>query len=242
MLKSRKYNKNVVKAAIKKALEKNRQEALKKVDKKKEERVVFALTYHPKLPSISKIMKTHWKTMIRNPESKDTFKKPPMVAYKQPPNLQRLLCKAKLPSKRHEKRRKTGLQRCYKPCDICPYVLNSKEYSSNKTKEKYQMKGFFTCNTQGIVYLISCTKCNMQYVGQTGRKLVDRIKEHIYYIGKKKEATGTHFSTNNHNNSDFRVQVIEKVIPNAPQMRLDREDFWIRTLNTKSPSGLNKND
>ena len=181
--------------------------------------------------------------MVRDPEAKETFKKPPMVAYRQPPNLQRLLCKAKLPTtKNHEKRRKTGLQRCYKPCNICPYVLNSKEICSSKTKEKFEMKGYYTCNTTGVIYLITCTKCKMQYVGQTGGKLVDRVKEHLYYIGKKKEATGSHFSETKHNNSDLRVQIIGKVIPNTPQVRLEREEFCIRKLHTKTPSGMNKND
>ena len=81
-----------------------------------------------------------------------------------------------------------------------------------------------------------------QYVGQTGRRLVDRIKEHLYCIKKKKEATGIHFSTGNHSNSDMRVQVIEKVMPNTVNMRLERESFWINKLATKSPQGLNKND
>ena len=66
MLTARKYNRNVIKAAIEKAKNKERKEALKRAEKKKNERVVFALTYHPKLPSISKILKTHWTTMCRN--------------------------------------------------------------------------------------------------------------------------------------------------------------------------------
>jgi hypothetical protein len=43
----------------------------------------------------------------------------------------------------------------------------------------------------------------------------------LYYIKKKKEATGTHFSTNNHSNSDMRVQIIEKVIPNTTRKRIN---------------------
>jgi hypothetical protein len=31
-------------------------------------------------------------------------------------------------------------------------------------------------------------------------------------------------------------------MPNTPQDRLDREEMWIRLLETKSPYGLNKND
>ncbi len=92
------------------------------------------------------------------------------------------------------------------------------------------------------MFLLICTKCNVQYVGQTRRKIVERVKEHLYNIKKKKEATGVHFSSNNHSNSDMRVQVIEKVMPNTVNKRLEREDMWIKKLATKRPHGLNKND
>ena len=98
--------------------------------------------------------------------------------------------------------------------------MNSKEFFSTQTNEKFLLKGSFNCNTEGVIYLITCTKCNKQYVGQTGRKIVVRAKEHLYWIRKKKEATGIHFSTENHSNSDMRIQVVEKVIPNTVNMRL----------------------
>ena len=225
-----------------KALQIERQDALKKVAKKENDRVILSIKYHPKLPSVSKILVKHWKTMTRDLELKDTFPKPPMVAYKQPPNLKSVLCRAKLPNGKNTKRRILGMKRCLKPCEMCPYILNSKEFFSTQTNEKFDVKGSFNCNTEGVVYLITCTKCNKQYVGQTGRKIVDRLKEHLYYIRKKKEATGCHFSAEGHSNSDLRVQIIEKVVPNTSNMRLEREDLWIRTLATKRPNGLNKND
>ena len=66
--------------------------------------------------------------------------------------------------------------------------------------------------------------------------------EHLNYIYHKKEATGTHFSSPNHSQNDFRVQVIEKVIPNTVNYRLEREEHWIKVLGTKVPLGLNKKD
>ena len=56
MLLSRMYNKNIVIAALKRALETSREEALKRVEKKKKkDRVTFVVTYNPKQPSISGI-------------------------------------------------------------------------------------------------------------------------------------------------------------------------------------------
>jgi hypothetical protein len=62
-------------------------------------------------------------------------------------------------------------------------VFNSKEFSSKQAGTKYQLKGTYNCNTTGV-YLLSCLKFNKQYVGQTGRKFGDRLKEHLYYVPK----------------------------------------------------------
>ena len=40
----------------------------------------------------------------------------------------------------------------------------------------------------------------------------------------------------------FKVQVIERVVPNTPHMLLQREHWWIRKLQTKKPHGLNDLD
>ena len=53
--------------------------------------------------------------------------------------------------------------------------------------------------------------------------------------------TGIHFNEKGHQHKDFEFHIIEKVIPNTPHMRLQRENYWIQTLNTKTPRGLNKN-
>ena len=64
---------------------------------KPNDRVILAVTYNPKLPSVSNIIKKHWTTMIKDEKMREVFPKPPMVAYKQPPNLKRMLCHAKVP-------------------------------------------------------------------------------------------------------------------------------------------------
>ena len=243
MLLSRGYNKNIIKNAIENVSKLDRLEILKKVTKKKTDRVVLALTYHPKLPSISNIIKKHWRTMSKDPKAQEMFPQPPMIAFKQSPNLKRKLCQAKLPPKKvHQKRHLLGTKPCNKPCSICPYVLHSKEFFSTHTKEKFKMTGTFTCSTKGIIYLTTCSKCQQQYVGQTGRRLSDRIKEHLNCICLQKEATGIHYNTTGHNSSHFQVQIIEKVSPNTPNYRLEREDMWIKRLSTKTPHGLNKQD
>jgi hypothetical protein len=63
MLMSRKYNKNVVKNAISKVRALDRTIALEKVTRTPNIRIVFTLTYNPKLPRVPKIIKKHWRTL-----------------------------------------------------------------------------------------------------------------------------------------------------------------------------------
>ncbi len=154
-----------------------------------------------------------------------------------------MLCHAKLPKDKTTTERKlTGIRPCNEPFNLCPYINTSKEFCSSQTKEKFQMTDSFNCNTKGVIYLTSCTHCDKQYVGQTGRKLKERMREHLYNMYQKKEVTGIHYSLPGHSHWNFKVQIIEKVTPNTPTFRLEREDFWIKKLCTKIPAGLNKND
>ena len=66
MLVSRNYNKNIVVAAIEKAKLIPREKALERVVKAKNNRVMFTVTYNPKLPSISRIIIKHWRTMTKD--------------------------------------------------------------------------------------------------------------------------------------------------------------------------------
>jgi hypothetical protein len=170
------------------------------------------------------------------------FPLPPMVAYKQPPNLKSVLCRAKLPQNKHPKRRLFGMQPCNKPCNVCPYINKTKTFTSSHTKQTFELKGLFTCATSGVIYLANCSSCKKQYVGETGRKFYHRMMEHLNSIFHKTNTMGIHYASPKHSHNEFSVQVIEKVLPNTVNLRLEREEYWIKTLGTKTPLGLNKQD
>jgi hypothetical protein len=110
-----------------------------------------------------------------------------MLAFKQPPNLRKMLCRAKLPTQNQAKRKLKGVKPCNQPCNLCPYIKTSKEFSSSQSKEIFKINDLYTCNTKGVIYLTTCSQCNKQYVGQTGRKLKERMKEHLYNVYKKQK-------------------------------------------------------
>ena len=54
-------------------------------------------------------------------------------------------------------------------------VINILFYS---TGQSFKIKSHITCETFNVIYMIQCTKCNLQYIGETKRRLKDRFYEH----------------------------------------------------------------
>ena len=130
MLLTRDYPRNIINNAIQKAVAVPRVEALKRVEKSKvSDRPVFTVLYDPRMPSYSNIMRKHWKTMVTtDPMLKEVFPKPPLVAYRRPPNLRQKLIRAKEAKQGYEEmsqvwKRLSCLSICrnWYNCQVCCY-------------------------------------------------------------------------------------------------------------------------
>ena len=79
MLLSRGYKRKLIDQNIDKALLIPREEAIKRVIRKKDvDRVVFSVMYHPALPSIPRIIAKGYRTMVESdPHLKEVFLKTP---------------------------------------------------------------------------------------------------------------------------------------------------------------------
>ncbi|WP_419620888.1 GIY-YIG nuclease family protein, partial [Thiolapillus sp.] len=57
----------------------------------------------------------------------------------------------------------------------------------------------FNCQTYNIVYVIHCTKCAKLYIGETGRTLDTRFKEHLADIKHHRDKpVANHFNQAGH--------------------------------------------
>uniref|UniRef100_A0A803K2L1 Reverse transcriptase domain-containing protein n=1 Tax=Xenopus tropicalis TaxID=8364 RepID=A0A803K2L1_XENTR len=76
-----------------------------------------------------------------------------------------------------------GTYRCgARRCVTCTYIKQSVSFNSTVTGRSYDMQSYANCNTRYVVYLLTCSKCGMQYVGCTTRSLKCRMREHIRHI------------------------------------------------------------
>ena len=64
--------------------------------------------------------------------------------------------------------RSVGSFKCNgKRCQVCINVTESNTFSRSVDKKEYVINHSFNCNGKCIIYLITCNKCKMQYVGKT---------------------------------------------------------------------------
>ena len=95
------------------------------------------------------------------------------------------------------------------------------------------------CMISGTIYLITCQACGDEYVGETGRPLCIRIKEHLDGLCKSKSSTplGIHRRLC-HENAEIQIGVT--ILSREPEIiaRRTLEAFWITA---KSPK-MNRKD
>ena len=195
------------------------------------------------LPSVPKILQKHLRVMTANPHMKSIFPKPPLVAYKRPPNIGDRLIRAKLPPPppTRPKRVKAGMHKCNGSCSIFPYVKVQKQVKAKHSTAVVQLSKHYDCNTKNIVYILECKKCGDQYIGQTGNSLRGRFLDHLGYARREElnKSTGDHFNLPGHKMSDMQISVLEQVKEANPYYRECRESFHIEQFNLKF-KGINR--
>ena len=98
------------------------------------------------------------------------------------------------------------------PCDR-PRCLTCAHTNPSQTLEtpggQIRMQQRFTCTSSDLVYIISCRACHMCYIGETGRRLGDRFREHLWSVrGNTDLPAAKHFSSAGHDAADTLVSVI----------------------------------
>ena len=103
-----------------------------------------------------------------------------------------------------------------------------------------------SCKTTNVVYLITCTKCGKQYVGETDDHVNQRMNGHRDDWKHKRferSPVAEHFCSPEH---DFLNHATLCCLDHNPEWtdrtRKARESYWIRRLNTLRPHGINKDD
>ncbi|KAK3104459.1 hypothetical protein FSP39_002438 [Pinctada imbricata] len=137
-----------------------------------------------------------------------------------------------------------------KNCKTCNILITDTSFSSNLTKQTFNTHSFenLNCMTSNVVYGIECSLCGLIYVGETKGQLRKRMSGHRSKINNKgSQLLYRHFDQADHSVLSMKVRILEKIYhptnnPNlSTPLRRNREEFWIKNLNTAAPYGCNDN-
>ena len=103
-----------------------------------------------------------------------------------------------------------------------------------------------SCDSKNIIYLASCKRCRLQYIGSTTTDFRVRFCNHKSAMVTKKKTceVAVHFNKTPHDLSDFLFQFIDQVratVNNScsiDKLLITREAYWSAQLFSLAPFGL----
>ena len=114
-------------------------------------------------------------------DTKDIFKLLPITSYKRERNLSNHFVRAS--DRQPPVFSDAGTFSCNRRrCNACKFITNCSALHIEGPNGSINVTETSTCISENIVYGIICKRCNIIYIGETGRRLADRICEHIRSI------------------------------------------------------------
>ena len=198
------------------------------------------------------LVKHNWTLLGNSETTTNLYESKLVVGYKRNPRLWDMLVKSSIPIVKNYGKSGKSSNSCQDAnCKYCPYIDVSGNIFSTTTKKRHNAKFNVCCNSSNLIYCLTCSTCEKQYVGMTKRKLKQRLYEHLRNIrqGNLNDPIGRHFSKVPHNRDPSKVKVhVLSFITHPPDsrtalnMRLRFELDWIHRLRTTLPRGLNAMD
>jgi len=222
---------------------------------KKTDSLFLIDTYHPGGSPINDVVKENWPILGRNLSTSQLHSKNIIFGKRKNKTLRDNLVTARLPiPPKAQPKSITGtkvlpLKPCIakSKCRYCPVLDHSGFIISNTSKRRYYSKKHTSCNSNNLIYCISCKTCHLQYVGQTKNTIKMRFSKHFGNITTPGtvDPIGRHFAASDHNQlRDIQIHILEFIqAPSrsapAQKLRDELERKWIHRLMTTAPLGLN---
>ncbi|XP_015780212.1 PREDICTED: uncharacterized protein LOC107358094 [Acropora digitifera] len=121
------------------------------------------------------------------------------------------------------------------------FVQNAGKISGPKRFVKITDR--FTCTSASVMYCITWTLCKKLYIGETGRRLGDRFREHLRDVEKDDKDASTpvarHFNLPNHSKEHMSICCLS-LHQGTTDSRKNLEQIFIFQIGTVNPHGINE--
>ena len=195
------------------------QDELLEVNTKEQTDVAVMTTkYNPSNLNIKNFIHQNWNIIQNSNDCIDTFSHKPIIGFKRLPNLIDMLTNATISYPPKEiVTKKLIPNHCIRlgKCTYCPIIKKIDNITCNITGKTYNtvnLPNKLSCELNDIVYLITCTKCNEYYVGETGGVFRARMYEHKLTVQKPKDSriipVSKHFTGNDHSVRNMQFTIL----------------------------------
>ena len=208
-------------------------------------------TFHPHFPEVKTIIESNWDMLAKSIGTKQLYDRRFTTGFRRLPNIKDTLVNAKVNdinvTPTNNAKPKSGSKCRFKKCRFCPKINHSGRITSTFSGREYAAKGIVDCKNSNLIYCITCTRCKMQYVGQTMNALSSRFHTHFNLISSQSQihSVSRHFSLPDHDGlNDIEIHIVDFIHarPRSPKGRALRDKIernWIHRLRTPTPIGLN---
>ena len=190
--------------------------------------IFMATTFRPCKNSLTATIKQNWNLLERSKTTKDIHRSKVTTSYK----------KAQKPKGDLNTDIRTIMRTQRQQTRIKTNRLNN-----HVTNTPHSTKYNVTCNSSNL------KTYNIQYVGQTKRKIKDRMREHMYHTTKGiyNSDVPYHFNSDKHCGiDDMKVYILDFIYEHPDSKRASLRNTielnWIQTLRTQALYGLNTMD
>ena len=154
------------------------------------------------------------------------FVQPLLVSCKRDKNLSNFLVKSTLKSDHQP-----GTFKCARVrCRTCPFISNANKISG--PKRTVAITDHFSCISTNLIYCITSTLCKKIYIGETGRILRDRFREHLRDVEiNDKDASkpvARHFNLPNHSQKHMAVCGLSLHLGNTESRKNIEQQFILQ--------------
>ena len=194
-LEDRNYPTNLIEDKFQKAKQKDRKSLIQARGNKKNnsDKVRLMFTHSQTNPPVHMWIRQCKDLLAKNDKAKKIGDRI-QIGSKQPRNLQRLVGGHKSGSGgSSEIPPDSGCWKCNKCKVSCPILQEGKKFRSKNTGKTYKIKQKLSCLSDWAIYLVTCKKCQGQYVGKSKTIFKTRHSNHKQEIEKEYGGLGHHY-------------------------------------------------
>ena len=232
-LKGKGYPEDLVKDAIAKAKTLNREDLINSRKKRSsnDRELTLVIDYDPRYEDPSTLIRNVFNQTFTLTEKYKAGKlqTPRLItARRQPPNLARILSLNQTRDHTLSINTKDGMfTRCEDArCKLCENVITDKSYTT-KNGTILKRNANMNCKSKDLIYVLICGTCNMEYIGETGIKLNERMNLHRSQMTNPRyRILNVSKHLNDCGNNNFKVFPFLKCYKNCNIYREETEKHW----------------